>query len=209
MNKGSKRGRPPYEDILTPAEWRVVHLAQHGLSNRQIAERRGVSRDAVKFHISNVVAKIGLENKQALKGWFAKPMNSALRGQGGNMDSHTKLGPIGQISRSVSDIDRSEAWYRDVLELRHLYRFGTLAFFDCGGTRLFLEETDDVTDESVIYFKVSDIARSYERLRERGVEFTHAPHMVHRHDDGTEEWMAFFKDPDGRLLAIISQVKAP
>ena len=34
------------------------------------------------------------------------------------------LGSIGQISRSVSDIDRAEAWYRDVLELTHLYRFG-------------------------------------------------------------------------------------
>jgi len=31
---------------------------------------------------------------------------------------------------------------------------------------------------------------------------------VHRHGDGTEEWMAFFNDPDGRPLAIMSQVKS-
>lgn len=31
--------------------------------------------------------------------------------------------------------------------------------------------------------------------------------MIHRHADGTEEWMAFFKDPDGRTLAILSQVR--
>jgi hypothetical protein len=33
------------------------------------------------------------------------------------------------------------------------------------------------------------------------------PHMIHRHDDGTEEWMAFFKDNDGRPLGVMSQAK--
>jgi hypothetical protein len=33
------------------------------------------------------------------------------------------------------------------------------------------------------------------------------PHMIHRHADGTQEWMAFFKDPEGRLLALMSQVQ--
>lgn len=43
--------------------------------------------------------------------------------------------------------------------------------------------------------------------KERGAEFISAPHMIHRHEDGTEEWMAFFKDPDGRPLAIMAQVR--
>jgi hypothetical protein len=38
----------------------------------------------------------------------------------------------------------------------------------------------------------------------RGVRFTHAPHMINRHADGREEWMAFFEDPDGRPLALMS-----
>ena len=205
MSPSARRGRPPCEDILTPAEWRVVHLAQHGLSNRQIARRRRVSLDAVKFHISNAVSKLGLENKSALRRWFAEPLDSALRRRRDDMKTDESLGPIGQISRSVSDIDRSEAWYRDVLGLEHLYRFGTLSFFDCGGTRLFLEQ-GPVTQESVVYFKVADIVRSYDTLLGRGVEFASSPHMIHRHDDGTEEWMAFFNDPDGRPLAIMSQV---
>ena len=32
--------------------------------------------------------------------------------------------------------------------------------------------------------------------------------MIHRHDDGTEEWMAFFTDNEERPLAIMAQVKA-
>ena len=209
MSSRARRGRPPCKDILTPAEWQVVHLAQHGLTNREIARRRGVSIDAVKFHIANAVSKIGLENKRALRGWFRKPLDSALQAWRNGMEPDLRLGRIGQISKSVSDIERSEAWYRDVLELRHLYRFGRLTFFDCDGTRLFLEESNKpIAEESVIYFKVADIAQSYDKLRHRGVEFTSAPHMIHRHDDGTEEWMAFFVDPDGRLLAIMSQPKS-
>ena len=60
--------------------------------------------------------------------------------------------------------------------------------------------------ESILYFRVEDIRRAHEQLQERGAEFVQVPHMIHRHGDGTEEWMAFFKDPDGRPLAIMSQV---
>ena len=49
------------------------------------------------------------------------------------------LDHIGQIALSVTDVDRAEAFYRDVLSLRHLYRFGDLTFFDCAGVRLMLE----------------------------------------------------------------------
>lgn len=124
-----------------------------------------------------------------------------------------QLGPIGQIAREVKDIARAEAWYRDVLGLPHLYTFGKLAFFDCGGTRLFLEESvgDEALglhNDSVIYFRVSDIEGAHEALRDRGVVFIHAPHMIFKHPDGTEEWMAFFEDSEGGLLAIMSQVRA-
>jgi catechol 2,3-dioxygenase-like lactoylglutathione lyase family enzyme len=118
-----------------------------------------------------------------------------------------ELGPIGQISRSVKSIEQSHAWYGDVLGLRHLYTFGKLAFFDCGGTRLFLEEADEPGQESVLYLRVSDINGSYDALVARGVEFVSAPHLIHRHDDGVEEWMAFFNDPEGRPLAIMAQVR--
>ncbi len=119
------------------------------------------------------------------------------------------IGSIGQISRSVSDIAQAESWYGAVLGLKHLYTFGKLAFFECDGVRLLLTETNTVLPaESLLYFRVEDIGRAYAELQARGVEFTHAPHLVHRHADGTEEWMSFFTDPDGRPLAIMSQAKA-
>jgi hypothetical protein len=37
--------------------------------------------------------------------------------------------------------------------------------------------------------------------------FVNAPHMIHKHADGTEEWMAFFSDNEGRPLAIMAQAR--
>jgi hypothetical protein len=33
--------------------------------------------------------------------------------------------------------------------------------------------------------------------------------MIHKHGSGVEEWMAFFDDPDGHPLALMSQVGPP
>jgi catechol 2,3-dioxygenase-like lactoylglutathione lyase family enzyme len=118
-----------------------------------------------------------------------------------------QLGVIGQISRPVSDISVAVRWYGEVLGLPHLYTFGDLAFFDCGGTRLFLSASGETAGEpSVLYFRVDDIQSAYDELQSRGVEFEGAPHLIHKHDDGVEEWMAFFPDPDGHPLAIMAQV---
>jgi len=61
----------------------------------------------------------------------------------------------------------------------------------------------------VLYFRVPDIRAAHEELASRGLTFTSAPHMIFKHADGMEEWMAFFDDPEGRPVAIMAQVRAP
>ena len=197
--------------MLTPTEWRIVDAVRHGMRGREIALRRGVSVDAVKFHVANALAKLGLPDRVALRAWRGVPADSALRRQDtekGQCAMGLRLGAIGQIARHVSDVDRAVEWYGTVLGLPHLYTFGDLAFFDCGGVRLFLSRSDDDTKAapSLLYFRVDDIQSAYDQLRDRGVAFDGAPHMIFRHESGTEEWMAFFADPDGHPLAIMSQV---
>jgi hypothetical protein len=94
--------------------------------------------------------------------------------------------------------------------LNHLYTFGKLAFFDMHGVRFFFEENSKAAEpQSVIYFRVQDISASHKVLADKGIEFEGAPHLIHKHADGLEEWMAFFRDNEGRLLSIMSQVKPP
>jgi DNA-binding CsgD family transcriptional regulator/catechol 2,3-dioxygenase-like lactoylglutathione lyase family enzyme len=207
----ARRGRPPHDDVLTPAEWAIVHAVRHGLSDARIAVRRGVSRDAVKFHVRNALAKLGLRGRAELRRWPGVPRDSGRRANRQEIAMSTmpelRLGPIGQISRTVRDIDEACRWYGTVLGLKHLYTFGKLAFFDLGGIRLYLSaESGEAGPESTLYLRVDDIGTAYAELTTRGVEFKGAPHLIHRHADGTEEWMAFFKDPEGRFLALMSQV---
>jgi DNA-binding CsgD family transcriptional regulator/catechol 2,3-dioxygenase-like lactoylglutathione lyase family enzyme len=202
MNRS--RGRPPHDDLLTPIEWTTVEWVRHGLSNRQIAARRGVSLDAVKFHVGNVLAKLGLDNRRQLRRWAGVSAASAMKKEA-SMEANV-LGPIGQIARTVANIEAATAFYGETLGLPHLFTFGELAFFDCGGTRLYLQQ-GEVRPESCLYFRVADIHAAHRDLEAKGVDFTSAPHMIHRHADGTEEWMAFFSDPERRTLALMAQVR--
>ncbi len=218
MSKNPNKGRPRHPDILTPAEWRVVHLAQHGLTNQQMADNLQVSINAIKYHINNVVGKLqvipnsGVTDKKSLLKYLGAPKDSAFhmrKNMNQHLNSPTIVNSIGQVSRTVKDIEKSEAWYRDILGLKHLYTYGKLAFFYIDGTRLFLSEAKDHQNEdkveSIIYFQTNHIKESYQLLIEKGVEFTHAPHKVHTHDDGKEEWMAFFNDLEGRPLGLMGQ----
>lgn len=114
---------------------------------------------------------------------------------------------IGQIAWPVSDVDKATAFIRDQLGLRFLFAFPGMAFFDCGGVRLYVTrpEKPEFSGMAILYFRVADIAAAHAELAGRGVVFTDAPHRIHA-DDRHELWLAFFKDPDGHPLALMSEV---
>jgi methylmalonyl-CoA/ethylmalonyl-CoA epimerase len=122
-----------------------------------------------------------------------------------------KLSEIGQVAVTVHDLDRAVAFYRDVLGLPHLFSAPPgLAFFACGGLRLMLSRPETPSGErfsAVLYFKVADIELAHTALSGRGVVFEAKPHLVARMPDH-ELWMAFFRDPDRNLLALMSEKRA-
>jgi DNA-binding CsgD family transcriptional regulator len=72
------RGRPRYEDLLTPAEWRVAEAVRHGLTNTVIARLQGVSTDAVKYHVANILQKLELSRRTELRRWTGVRRDSSL-----------------------------------------------------------------------------------------------------------------------------------
>lgn len=121
------------------------------------------------------------------------------------------LARIGQIAIAVHDLERAVAFYRDRLGLRHLFAVPGMAFFDCGGIRLMLslpEQAEFDHPSSVIYFKVADIQNTYQELAGREVKFESPPHLVAKMPDH-DLWMAFFRDSENNLLALMSEAARP
>lgn len=204
----TRRGRPPHPDVLTRAEWRAVEAVRHGMTNMQIAARQGVSPDAVKFHVANALRKLGFSNRVQLRHWTGVRKDSPLaKRRRPTMTEPATLGPLAQISRTVTNVEAARRWFEEVLGLKHLYSFPKMAFFEMGGTRLYLQEGKAEPGESVLYFRVPDIHAAHAALAARGVDFVNAPHVIHRHPDGTEEWLAILKDNEGRLLGLMAQAK--
>jgi methylmalonyl-CoA/ethylmalonyl-CoA epimerase len=127
----------------------------------------------------------------------------------GNSAETFGLNQVGQIAVPVTDIKRAIAFYRDTLGMRFLFQAPPdLAFFDLSGVRLLLDgpAKAQAGNSSVIYYEVSDLQEAFTTLSERGVQFENVPHMIAKMPDH-ELWMAFFRDPDKNLVALMSEVR--
>jgi predicted enzyme related to lactoylglutathione lyase len=115
---------------------------------------------------------------------------------------------VGQIHITVTDLDRSVAFYRDVLGLEHLFTVHgqPMAFFAAGGVRLYLGVTEDerFVSRPTIYYRVEDLDASWKEITGRGAKEISGPQLVHR-DGGTELWMAFVADPDEIPVGLMEE----
>jgi DNA-binding CsgD family transcriptional regulator len=75
-----RRGRPAYPDVLTPREWEVLALIQEGLTNPQIAQRLGITEHGARYHVSEILSKLGVESRQEAADWRAPRRPLALGG---------------------------------------------------------------------------------------------------------------------------------
>ena len=114
----------------------------------------------------------------------------------------------------VTDIERSKAWYRDVLGATVFREYsGTSLVLDFLGSWLllvtgggpthdkpdviFAPPVDQTTVSAQLVMRVPDCQGAYETLVARGAEFITPPV---KWDHG--EIRAFFRDPDGHLFEI-------
>jgi methylmalonyl-CoA/ethylmalonyl-CoA epimerase len=116
---------------------------------------------------------------------------------------------LGQIAINAKDVERAAAFYQDKLGLKLLFKAPPgLAFFDCGGVRLMLDRAEKREFDhpsSVLYFSVPDIQAAFGKLKESGVPFEDEPHMIAKMPT-YDLWMTFFRDSEGNLLALMSEV---
>ena len=115
---------------------------------------------------------------------------------------------LGQIAIPVHDLDRAIVFYRDTLGLPLSFTAGKLAFFNCGGVRLMLsvpEKPGFDHPSSILYFAVPDLAAAHQQMLAAGVHFEDQPHLIAKMPDH-DLWMAFFRDSERNVLALMSEV---
>ncbi|TQS74283.1 VOC family protein [Ornithinibacillus gellani] len=116
---------------------------------------------------------------------------------------------VGQIGIPVKDLSRALEFYKEKLGLSLLFETDSMAFFECSGLRLMLslsEKNEFAHSSSVIYFQVTNIKETYERLVDKKVIFIDQPHVVAKLGQ-TETWMVFFKDTEDNTHALMSEVQ--
>lgn len=118
------------------------------------------------------------------------------------------LGPVGQIHISVTDVERSVRFYRDVLGIPHLFTVSgqPMAFFASGDVRLYLgvPESPEYTSRCVLYFHVEDIDAEVARIAATGTDSPEKPHVAHR-TESTELWLSGLRDPDGHHIILMQE----
>ena len=118
---------------------------------------------------------------------------------------------VGQIAIIAHDVERAATFYQDALGLKLLFKVPPgLAFFDCGGVRLMLtlpEKPEFDHHSSILYFAVPDIQAAYALMKGKAVHFEDEPHLLARMPDH-DLWMVFFRDSEGNLMGLMSEVRA-
>ena len=96
-----RRGRPPYPGVLTPREQEILILIREGLTNDQIAHRLGISESGARYHVSEILSKLGVESRYEAAQWageVAAPRRAAapaLLGKFGWAGKYAAAGVIG------------------------------------------------------------------------------------------------------------------
>jgi predicted enzyme related to lactoylglutathione lyase len=118
-----------------------------------------------------------------------------------------------QVAVVVQDLDRAVRFYRDTLGLKFLFQAPPgLAFFDLSGVRLMLDRPSEPlpagVGTSILYYAVDDIQAEHATLVARGVKFEEPPHKIASLGD-RDIWMGAFRDSEGNMLALMSEVRHP
>jgi methylmalonyl-CoA/ethylmalonyl-CoA epimerase len=116
---------------------------------------------------------------------------------------------VGQIAINAKDLRRAVGFYRDVLGLPLLFEIPNAAFFMAGGVRLMVgtaEQPELDHPASILYYRVPDIQASFAALTAAGVRIEHEPRMIAKMPDH-DLWMGFFRDSEGNVAALMSEVR--
>jgi catechol 2,3-dioxygenase-like lactoylglutathione lyase family enzyme len=123
------------------------------------------------------------------------------------MTMSSPLTGVLQVAITVKAIDRATAFYRDALGLPVLMTAPNMAFFHCGGVRLYLsagQVSERNGGQSFLYFRTPDINAFLVDAKSKNVSIHQEPQVIARMPDH-DLWLMWIKDSEGNLLGIMEE----
>ena len=128
------------------------------------------------------------------------------------MLAEADVSEIGQIAVTVSDVAKLLPFYRNVLGLKLLFSPNpNLAFLAAGRARIMLSTPQGHGTpgaNSILYFKVKDIAATYATMVKRGATGERQPQLTVQMPDH-DLWIGFLRDPNGNLVGLMEEKPKP
>ncbi len=123
------------------------------------------------------------------------------------MTTGSSLTGILQVAITVKEVDRATAFYRDELGLALLMTAPNMAFFNCGGVRLYLSSgpaSEHTERNSFLYFKTPDINAFLAEAKTKNISIHQEPAVIARMPDH-DLCLMWIKDSEGNLLGIMEE----
>lgn len=121
--------------------------------------------------------------------------------------TQSTISGLRQIAYVVADVAAASSFFQQ-LGLTLLFQPAPqLAFFALGDIRLMLTQPQgagEIGQNSVLYMRCTGIEQQFQRLIDLGINVEREPQLVAAMPDH-DLWLAFFRDPDGNLLALLEE----
>jgi len=115
----------------------------------------------------------------------------------------------------VSDVSRARKFYEEKLGLTPKEAYANGVIYECGGSEMFMYPTPNAgtSKASQAFWDVNDVEAEVSELKRRGVVFERytLPGVEMKNDIavGGGAKTAWFKDPDGNILAVSERLDVP
>lgn len=114
-----------------------------------------------------------------------------------------------QVFLPCTDLERSKAFYSNVLRLPLQFETNGMAFYQLGNARLMigeLREGQPLMAGGGIYLDAPDLPAVVRNMEGRGIEFRGPPQVLQQTPEGALT-LASLLDPDGNLIALMGVVR--
>lgn len=140
-------------DPLTPREREVLALLQRGLTNEEIAGRLGITLDGAKYHVSQILSKLGVSSREEAA-TLAEGRGAPWRSLAGAAVVAAAVAGLVVLAWTVWTNERDEGEATPLITPSEIYERVMAAVAEPGTVIEVTETRVTLSDRDIVYFPV-------------------------------------------------------